>query len=97
MGLEGESMPRWSSGQDGTKLAAAWLIERSGFPKGFGSGHIGLSSRHTLALVNRGGGTSAELVRFAREIVDGVYQRFGILLEPEPRFLGFDRDPLKSD
>ena len=79
--------PSWLAG-GGTKLSAAWLIERSGFGKGYGNGQVRLSSKHTLALTNRGGGTTAELVALAREIRDEVRARFGVTLTPEPRLVG---------
>lgn len=72
-----------------TKSSAAWLIERAGFRRGYGDGRVGLSSKHTLALVNRGGASAAELVAFARHVRDGVAARFGVHLEPEPIFVGF--------
>jgi UDP-N-acetylmuramate dehydrogenase len=70
------------------KTSAAWLIDQAGFRRGYGSGRIGISSKHTLALVNRGGGTTAELVALAREIAAGVEVRFGVALRPEPVFVG---------
>jgi len=75
---------------DGTvKTSAAWLIERAGFRRGYGDpAGIAISSKHTLALTNRGDGTTAALVALAREIAAGVRERFGVVLEPEPVFLG---------
>ncbi len=70
------------------KVSAAWLIENAGFPKGWGEGLVGLSSKHTLALVNRGGATSADLRRAARQVRDGVQEAFGVELVPEPVMLG---------
>lgn len=70
------------------KTSAAWLIERAGFNRGFGEGPIGISRNHTLAIVNRGGGTTAELVAFARGVADQVEAVFGIALVPEPVFVG---------
>jgi UDP-N-acetylmuramate dehydrogenase len=70
------------------KTSAAWLIERSGFARGHGEGRAGISSKHTLALVNRGGATTAELLGLAREIAAGVRARFGISLHPEPVLVG---------
>jgi UDP-N-acetylmuramate dehydrogenase len=70
------------------KTSAAWLIERSGFARGHGEGRAGISSKHTLALVNRGGATTAELLALAREIAAGVRARFGISLHPEPVLVG---------
>jgi UDP-N-acetylmuramate dehydrogenase len=70
------------------KLAAAWLIERSGFGKGFRRGAVGISSRHALALVHHGGGSTAELLALAADIQAAVRERFGVLLRPEPVPLG---------
>lgn len=69
---------------DGVKVSAAWLIERSGFTKGHGAGPVGLSSKHVLALVHRGGGTSRELLSLAREVRDGVREATGVTLVNEP-------------
>jgi UDP-N-acetylmuramate dehydrogenase len=71
------------------KIPAAWLIEQAGFKKGYALGAAGISSRHTLALVNRGGATAKEIVALADRIVAGVEERFGIRLEMEPVRLGF--------
>ncbi len=70
------------------KVSAAWLIENAGFAKGWGEGAVGLSSKHTLALVNRGGATQADLRRAARQVRDGVREAFGVELAPEPVLLG---------
>jgi UDP-N-acetylmuramate dehydrogenase len=66
------------------KTSAAWLIEHAGFHKGYGHGRVAISSKHTLALTNRGNGSTAELLDLAREIRSGVEQRFGVTLVPEP-------------
>ncbi|WP_370552543.1 UDP-N-acetylmuramate dehydrogenase [Conexibacter sp. CPCC 206217] len=70
------------------KTSAAWLIQHAGFERGTARGRVGISSKHTLALVNRGGATTAELVAFAREIAAGVERAFGVRLVPEPVFVG---------
>jgi UDP-N-acetylmuramate dehydrogenase len=72
------------------KLSAAWLIEQAGFSKGHARGAAGLSSRHTLALINRGGAKAAEIVALANEIRSAVAERFGIQLQMEPVLLGFN-------
>ncbi|WP_298456490.1 UDP-N-acetylmuramate dehydrogenase [uncultured Cellulomonas sp.] len=78
---------------DLVKTSAAWLIEHAGFGKGFGlPGPVSLSTKHTLALTNRGPGTAAELVALARTVRDGVRSRFGITLEPEPVLVGLALD-----
>jgi UDP-N-acetylmuramate dehydrogenase len=66
------------------------LIERAGYGKGYGEGAARLSTKHTLALTNRGGATTAELLALAREIRDGVEQRFGIRLVNEPVLVGVE-------
>jgi UDP-N-acetylmuramate dehydrogenase len=81
--------PAWPE-SGAIKTSAAWLIEHSGFERGYGDGKVGLSTKHTLALVNRGGATTQELVAFAREIADGVERTFGVALEPEPVFVGHE-------
>jgi UDP-N-acetylmuramate dehydrogenase len=70
------------------KIPAAWLIEQAGFKKGLALGAAGISSRHTLALVNLGGATAKEIVALADRVVAGVEERFGIRLEMEPVMLG---------
>ena len=76
--------PRWPQPDGRVKLAAAWLIERAGFAKGHTEGAVGISRKHALALVNRGGATAAELLGLARTIQAGVAAAFGVALEPEP-------------
>lgn len=71
------------------KLSAAWLIERAGFRKGTGDGQVGLSTRHALAIVNRGGASAAAIVAFASRVKSAVEERFGVRLVPEPALLGF--------
>lgn len=89
-GIEG-SPPAWPQDDGTVKTSAAWLIERAGFHKGYGNPDgIAISSKHTLALTNRGAGTTAELVTLAREIASGVQATFGIALHPEPVFVGHD-------
>lgn len=87
--LPGE-MPNWPAPEGRVKLSAAWLIENSGFPRGFIHGRAGLSSNHTLALINRGQASATDLVELARLIRNGVRDRFGVTLVPEPVFVGFE-------
>lgn len=75
------------------KVSAAWLIEHAGFPKGYSRGPVGLSTKHTLALTNRGGATATDVIALKIEIQREVKARFGIDLHPEPVFLGFERIP----
>jgi UDP-N-acetylmuramate dehydrogenase len=83
-------LPRWPAGPDRVKLPAAWLIEHAGFGRGYAGpgGRVALSSKHVLALSNRGGGTAADLIALAREVRDGVRSRFGVTLVPEPVLVG---------
>jgi UDP-N-acetylmuramate dehydrogenase len=81
--------PRFPAGPGQVKLPAAWLIEQAGFQKGFALGAAGISSRHTLALINRGGATAEEILTLATQIEAAVEGRFGIRLEIEPVTLGF--------
>lgn len=86
-----DGCPHWTV--DGrVKLSGAWLIEQAGFGKGYrGSArHVSVSTKHSLALTNRGGATTAELLTLAREIRDGVEARFGVRLLPEPRLAGVE-------
>jgi UDP-N-acetylmuramate dehydrogenase len=80
--------PAWPEADGRVKTSAAWLIERAGFRRGHGDGRAGISTKHTLALVNRGGATTAELMALAREIAGGVHDRFGVRLAPEPVLVG---------
>jgi UDP-N-acetylmuramate dehydrogenase len=80
--------PRWPEADGRVKTSAAWLIEQSGFAAGYGSGPVRLSTKHTLALTNRGGASTADLLALAREVRDGVRERFGVALDHEPVLVG---------
>jgi len=84
-------LPTFPEG-DATKVAAAWLIEQAGFPKGFGTGPARISSKHCLALVNRFGATATDLLDLARQIQKGVFERFGVRLHNEPVCVGLKLD-----
>jgi UDP-N-acetylmuramate dehydrogenase len=85
----GTHPPSWPESDGQLKTSAAWLIERAGFRRGQGDpAGIAISSKHTLALTNRGAGTTAQLVALAREIAGGVRDAFGVELVPEPVFVG---------
>ena len=71
------------------KIPAAWLIENAGFQKGFAIGRAGISSNHTLALINRGDASAEEMVVLKDRIQERVALKFGIELQPEPVFIGF--------
>jgi UDP-N-acetylmuramate dehydrogenase len=83
-----EPAPRWPTDDGRVKTSAAWLIEQAGIGKGHGSGAARVSTKHTLALTNRGGATTAELLALAREIRAAVQDRFGVTLVPEPVLVG---------
>lgn len=83
-----EGAPGWPQPDGQVKTSAAWLIEHAGFGKGYGTGAAGLSSKHTLALTNRGSARAAELIALAREVRDGVRDRFAIELVNEPVLIG---------
>ena len=92
--LSTEKIPHWPASASGSddpeaqiKLPAAWLLEHSGFIKGYGTGPAGISTRHTLALVNRGQATFADIEHLEAEIIHGVQQKFNITLEREPVLL----------
>jgi UDP-N-acetylmuramate dehydrogenase len=87
-----DGIPHYPGGEGRLKLSAAWLIEHAGFQRGYSRGTVGLSEKHTLAIVNRGGATAADVVALAREVRDGVRDRFGISLHPEPVFVGISLD-----
>jgi UDP-N-acetylmuramate dehydrogenase len=84
--------PAHEVGEVRHKLSAAWLVEHAGFPRGATRGRVGLSTKHALALIHRGQGSTEEFIRFARDIRRGVRAHLGIDLKPEPVFWGFDED-----
>ena len=83
-----DGAPAWPQPDGRVKTSAAWLIERAGFAKGYRAGNVALSGKHTLALTNRGGASTADLLALALEVRDGVELRFGIRLVNEPVLLG---------
>jgi UDP-N-acetylmuramate dehydrogenase len=85
----GQEPPHYLAGAGQVKLPAAWLIEQAGFPKGFRLGRAGISSRHTLALVNRGGAMATDILALRDAIADGVESKFEVLLQMEPVLVGF--------
>jgi len=91
--VAGAEPPTFPVEGKGLKVPAAWLLEHAGCTRGFGVGPVGLSSKHTLAVVNRGGATAAEVVAFAADVKRRVWARFGVQLLPEPTFIGFGGDP----
>jgi UDP-N-acetylmuramate dehydrogenase len=82
-------LPRWPGENGKVKLAAAWLVEQSGFTKGFSRGPVGISRKHALAIVNRGSATAKDIVAFKEKIQHRVFDFWGVSLHPEPVFVGF--------
>lgn len=85
---DGVAVPAFPAG-DAVKLSAAWLIEHAGFQKGFAIGNAGLSTKHTLAVINRGGATAAEVLELVHAIREKVRDTFGVDLQTEPSLVGF--------
>jgi UDP-N-acetylmuramate dehydrogenase len=85
--VEKQSIPAYPAQTGEVKLSAAWLIERAGFAKGYALGNAGISSRHTLALINRGGASATEVTALRDKVIAAVASRFGVRLEPEPVWL----------
>jgi UDP-N-acetylmuramate dehydrogenase len=85
----GQTVPSYPALETHKKVSAAWLVERSGFVKGHGFGHVGISSKHALAIVNRGGATAAEVIALKEQIQNRVQEIWGVRLEPEPVMVGF--------
>jgi UDP-N-acetylmuramate dehydrogenase len=90
--VAGVDPPAFAMPHNEIKIPAAWLIERAGFTRGESDGAAGISSKHTLALVNRGGATARDVLRLAGRIKRAVEDRFGVSLRPEPVFVGFEND-----
>jgi UDP-N-acetylmuramate dehydrogenase len=82
-------IPSYPALETQRKVSAAWLVEHSGFGKGYGAGRVGISRKHALALVNRGGASAAEILALKEQIQQRVEEIWGIRLEPEPVFVGF--------
>jgi UDP-N-acetylmuramate dehydrogenase len=87
---KGLIVPSYPALERQKKVSAAWLVEQSGFARGYTSGKVGISSKHALALVNRGGATAAEVLALKDQIQDRVAEIWGVRLEPEPVFVGRD-------
>ncbi|MGA3054441.1 MAG: UDP-N-acetylmuramate dehydrogenase [Candidatus Korobacteraceae bacterium] len=85
----GLQLPSYPANDGFCKLPAAWLVEHAGFSKGYRKGAAGISRRHALAIVNRGGATAADIIALKDEIQAGVLNEFGIELQPEPVLVGF--------
>jgi UDP-N-acetylmuramate dehydrogenase len=85
----GKTLPQYPAEDGQVKLAAAWLVEQAGFSKGLQRGAVGISRKHSLAIVNRGGASARDIVAFKNEIQEKVFDIWGVELHPEPVFVGF--------
>lgn len=91
LGFDGPRPPRFPEPDGRVKTSAAWLIEKAGFDKGYGlPAPAALSTKHTLAITNRGGATASDIAALARQIRDGVHAAFGVTLVNEPVFVGHE-------
>ncbi len=86
----GETVPAFPEAGGRFKVPAAWLIDRAGYSKGYGTGPASLSTKHVLAITNRGGASAAEVLALAREVRDGVRERLGVTLVNEPVLVGLE-------
>ena len=86
---KGLVLPSYPALERQKKVSAAWLVEHSGFARGYSSGNVGISSKHALALVNRGGATASDVVALKEQIQQRVEELWGVRLEPEPVLVGF--------
>jgi UDP-N-acetylmuramate dehydrogenase len=86
---KGLQLPSYPALEKSKKVSAAWLVEKSGFARGYGLGHVGISSKHALAIVNRGGATAAEVLALKDQIQHRVEDLWDVHLDPEPVMLGF--------
>ena len=85
----GLKIPRYPALSQQHKVPAAWLVENAGFHKGFSLGAVGISPKHTLAIVNRGGARASDIIALRDEIQSKVERTWGVRLDPEPVFVGF--------
>jgi UDP-N-acetylmuramate dehydrogenase len=85
----GLTVPSYPALETHKKVSAAWLVEHSGFNKGYGAGNVGISSKHALAIVNRGGASAAEVLALKEQIQLRVEEIWGVRLQPEPVIVGF--------
>ncbi len=83
------AIPSFLAPDGNMKVAAAWLVEHAGFPKGFTRGPVGISRKHALAIVNRGGARASDIAALAGEIQNRVAEKFGVTLQTEPVYVGF--------
>jgi hypothetical protein len=88
--VSAEPVPHFPMANGQCKIPAAWLIEKAGFTKGYERGRVGISSKHTLAIINHSSATANELLKFVALIQKQVQERFGIALVPEPVYIGLE-------
>ena len=86
---KGLTLPSYPALESRKKISAAWLVEKSGFTRGYNAGHVGISQKHALAIVNRGGATAEEVLQLKDKIQQRVQEVWGVQLEPEPVMVGF--------
>jgi UDP-N-acetylmuramate dehydrogenase len=86
---KGLHLPSFPALAQSRKVSAAWLVEKSGFACGYGFGHVGISSKHALAIINRGGATAVEVLALKDQIQQRVKEIWDVALEPEPVLVGF--------
>jgi UDP-N-acetylmuramate dehydrogenase len=94
--VPGKTLPQYPAEAGQVKLAAAWLVEQAGFNKGYAQGAVGISPKHTLAIVNRGGARAQDIIAFQNEIRKKVFDVWGVQLQPEPVFVGFGAASARS-
>ncbi len=87
----GRALPQYGAQDGQVKLSAAWLVEQAGFHKGYSRGPVGISRKHSLAIVNRGGATARDIVALKDEVEQKVFDTWGVRLQPEPVFVGFEQ------
>jgi UDP-N-acetylmuramate dehydrogenase len=87
--VPGKILPQYPASDGQVKLAAAWLVEQAGFTKGYARGPVGISRKHSLAIVNRGGATAQDILALKDEVQAKVLDVWGVQLQPEPVFVGF--------
>jgi UDP-N-acetylmuramate dehydrogenase len=91
--VPGKPLPRFPAAEGQVKLAAAWLIEQAGFYKGYGLGPVGISRKHALAIVNRGGASAKDILALKDEIQKKAFEMWGVSLQPEPVMVGYAGRP----
>lgn len=85
-----KKLPQYAAQDGQVKLSAAWLVEHAGFHKGYSRGVVGISRRHSLAIVNHGGATARDIIALKNEVEQKVFDVWGVRLQPEPVFVGFE-------